>query len=188
MIVREDEPGNQRLAAYLVTEKPIINSELQTYLKAQLPEYMVPAAFVSLDYLPLTPNGKVDRKKLPLPDEARSQLSDSFVAPRTATEESVARIWAGLLRLEQIGSNDNFFDLGGHSLLAIRVNARLQDTFGIRLSLRTIFECPTVATLAAAIDEALTPEATDEELAALLREIEAMSDDEAQHLLADVIC
>ena len=188
VIVREDEPDNQRLVAYLVTKEPIVNRELQTYLKSKLPEYMVPATFVLLDQLPLTPNGKVDRKKLPLPDEARLQLSDSFVAPRTATEKSVANIWAGLLRLEQIGSNDNFFDLGGHSLLAIRVNARLQDTFGIRLSLRSIFECPTVATLAATIDEALTPDVTDEDLAALLKEIEGMSDDEAQHLLADVVC
>src|SRR5207342_2117101 len=92
--------------------------DLRDRLKRELPEYMVPSAFVFLDSLPLTSNGKVDRQALPVPSQNRAELEESFVAPRTPTEEMLAGIWAQLLHVEQVGIHDSFFDLGGHSLLA----------------------------------------------------------------------
>ncbi len=110
-----------------------------------------------------------------------------MVAPRTTTEEAVANIWAGLLKLEYVGIYDNFFDLGGHSLLATRVIARLQNTFPIKLFVRNIFEAPTVAGLAEVIDAMLAEESIqDDELAALLAELENLSEEEAQRLIAEV--
>ncbi|MCG3209093.1 MAG: D-alanine--poly(phosphoribitol) ligase subunit 1 [Anaerolineae bacterium] len=128
--------------------------QLRAHLHRRLPNYMVPAAFVVLDHLPLTPNGKVNRRALPAPDPSRPELSGDYVAPRTATEEIVAGIWAKLLGLERIGIHDNFFELGGHSLLATQVNSQLRTVFQVDLPLRRLFESPTVVQLAAAIDSA----------------------------------
>jgi acyl carrier protein len=133
---------------------------------------MMPTAFVFLEALPLTPNGKVDRAALPAPDAAMGAQDGAFVAPRTPLEQRVARIVAGLLGLEQIGVDDNFFLLGGHSLLGTQVIARVADTFGVDLPLRTLFEAPTVAELSVEIERRV------------LARLEAMSDEEAQRLLA----
>ncbi len=150
VIVREDEPGDQRLIAYLTaTDNEVSTPELRQHLKAQLPDYMLPAAFVTVSAWPLTPNGKVDRKALPAPDGARTPAKT--VAPRTPIEEKVATIWAQLLRLPQVGVYDNFFELGGHSLLATQVVARLRDAFRVEIPLRALFETPTVAGLSASI-------------------------------------
>ena len=122
--------------------------QLRSYLKEKLPDYMVPAAFVVLDELPLTPNGKVDRRKLPAPERSRAGLADTFVAPRTQTEATLAGLWRDVLGREEVGIHDNFFDLGGHSLLATQVTSRVRETFGVNLPLRHFFEKPTVAGLA----------------------------------------
>ena len=152
VIVREDEPGDQRLIAYwTTTDKDVASSELRQHLKALLPDYMIPAAFVVLLSWPLTPNGKVDRRALPVPDGLLTPTTAHYVAPRTPIEETVAQIWAGLLRLPQIGMHDNFFELGGHSLLATQIVARLRDAFRLEIPLRILFEMPTVAGLAAGI-------------------------------------
>ena len=129
------------------------SSLLRTYLQAKLPEYMIPSAFVLLETLPLTSNGKVDRRALPSPEYSRDKLEQEYVGPRTEDEQTVANIFAEILRIEQLGINDNFFDLGGHSLLATQVLTRLLEKFNVEVSLRRLFETPTVAGLAQAIAE-----------------------------------
>ncbi len=134
-------------------------ADLRETVQRTLPEYMVPAAFVILDELPRTPNGKVDRKALPAPTQGRAGLG--FVAPRTPDEELLAGIWSELLGVDPVGVEDGFFELGGHSLLATRVVARVRDVFGLELPVRSVFEAPTVAALAARIGEACRPEETE---------------------------
>ncbi|HEX5601181.1 MAG TPA: condensation domain-containing protein, partial [Pyrinomonadaceae bacterium] len=149
VIVREDTPGDKRLVAYLVVQQKLDIGELRSYLKGRLPEYMVPSAFVFLDVLPLTPNGKVDRHALPAPDATRQA---ALIAPRTATEERVAALYAHVLNLEAVGVDDNFFDLGGHSLLATQVVSRVREDFQVEVPVYTLFEAPTVEGLAENID------------------------------------
>lgn len=149
-IVREDDPGDPRLVAYVVSAQaqPATALELRQFLQQTLPDYMLPSAFVLLEALPITPNGKVDRRALPKPDSSSAPRTDTFVAPRTPVEQTVAHIWSQVLKLEQVGIHDNFFDLGGHSLLAARVVARIQETLQIDIPLRRLFETPTIAGLA----------------------------------------
>ena len=128
--------------------------ELRGILQATLPDYMVPAAFVCLDALQLTPNRKVDRRALPAPDQARPARDDTFVAPRSPLEAALAGIWADVLKRDQVGVHDNFFALGGHSLLATRVMSQLRAALEVELPLRSLFEAPTVAELAVAVERA----------------------------------
>lgn len=128
--------------------------ELRRRLSAKLPDYMMPAGFVVLDAMPLTPNGKINRRALPPPDQLRPEAEGAYVAPRTPTEEVLADIWSEVLRMEKISSKDDFFQLGGHSLIATQVISRVRQMFQVELPLRTMFESPTLATLAAAIDNA----------------------------------
>ncbi|MCI0387267.1 MAG: non-ribosomal peptide synthetase, partial [Acidobacteria bacterium] len=156
VVAQEDGAGDKRLMAYLVSnqEPAPTFGELREFLKVRLPEYMVPAAFVTLDALPLTPNGKVDRRALPVPEKVRPNLESIFVAPRNPVEEKLAEIVAHLLRVERVGIHDNFFELGGHSLLATQFMSRLRGAFQVELPLRSIFEGPTIAELAEAIEKA----------------------------------
>ncbi|WP_235526606.1 non-ribosomal peptide synthetase [Nostoc piscinale] len=154
VIAREDTPGDKRLVAYLVAHQdctPTVN-ELRQFLKAKLPEYMVPSAFVIMESLPLTPSGKVDRRALPAPD-LLSTNSDQYVAPRTPIEELLVQIWAQVLKVEQVGINDNFFELGGHSLLATQLVSRIRNIFNVELPLYELFTAPTVAELAQIIGQ-----------------------------------
>ncbi|MFH0341841.1 MAG: amino acid adenylation domain-containing protein, partial [Chromatiales bacterium] len=151
VLAREDAPGDKRLVAYVVGHKAPAQGELRDFLREKLPEYMLPSVFIVLDKLPVTPNGKLDRKALPAPDDSRPELEAAYVAPRTPTEETLAAIWAEVLKLEKIGIHDNFFDLGGHSLLATQVISRLRAAFAIDLPLRALFEGPTIRDLEAAI-------------------------------------
>jgi natural product biosynthesis luciferase-like monooxygenase protein/amino acid adenylation domain-containing protein/non-ribosomal peptide synthase protein (TIGR01720 family) len=172
-IVREDARGDKRLVAYLVvTEAEASINDLRQFLKERLPEYMVPAVFVFLDALPLTPNGKVDRRALPAPDLTQ-QLGTSFVAPRTPSEQTLTRIWAEVLGLEQVGIYDSFFELGGHSLLATQLISRVRAAFQVELPLRKLFEATTVAALAECIQELLhdgTPQRSAPPLEAVPRD------------------
>ena len=146
-------------------------NEWRERLKARLPEYMIPAVFVLLDRLPLTPNGKIDRKALKAPNEA-ARGTRPYVAPRTTTEETVARIWADVLRLERVGADDGFLDLGGHSLLAMRVVGRVRRDLGVLLPLDALLKGPTVTELGAAIDAFRAAPAADplDQLAPVARE------------------
>ncbi len=154
VIAREDQPGNQHLVAYVVSQE-IATHELRDYLKQKLPNYMVPAAVVSLETIPLTPNGKVDRRALPAPNIELS-LTVNFVSPSTLTQQVLADLWTDLLGLEKVGIHNNFFELGGHSLLATQVISRLRSLFGVELPLRCLFEKPTIADLAESIEEILS--------------------------------
>jgi amino acid adenylation domain-containing protein len=156
VIAREDVPGDKRLVAYVVVKPehiPPSLSELRRFLKEQLPDYMVPTAFVFLDTLPLTPNGKIDRRALPAPDTSDFISDNNFVAPRNSTEEVLAAIWAQVLGLERVGIHDNFFELGGHSLLATQVISRIRQALGVEIPIQLLFETPTIADLATAITQ-----------------------------------
>ncbi len=155
-MVREDEPGNKRLVAYIVAQREPAPTatELRTYLKGKLPEYMVPAAFVFMRELPRTTNDKVDRRLLPVPDPDDAPPSDDLAAPRSPAEELVAGIWCDLLKVSRVGVDDNFFELGGHSLLATQAVSRLRTAFNVDLSLRTFFESATVAGVTEKIESA----------------------------------
>ncbi|MGZ9270912.1 MAG: amino acid adenylation domain-containing protein, partial [Candidatus Binatia bacterium] len=157
VVAREDSPGDKRLVAYAVASPGSTPSasDLRSYLQQQLPEYMVPSAFMFLKSLPLTAGGKLDRNALPVPDQTRSELKVDFTAPRTAVEERLASIWSKVLKIDKVGVNDNFFHLGGHSLLATQVISRINDSFAINIRLRRLFETPTIAGLAASIDDNL---------------------------------
>ena len=120
---------------------------LKLFLKSRLPDYMVPAFFVTMDSLPLTPNGKIDRQALPVPDWSIREVEQEFVLPRNEIEEQLAKIWSEILGLEKIGVFDNFFELGGHSLLATQVISRIRSQFKIDMPLRNIFESPTISSL-----------------------------------------
>ena len=152
VIVREDHPGNKYLTAYIVSAtETLTSSELRQFLKGNLPEYMIPAAFVMLKALPLTPNGKVDRLVLPQPETTNLELETTFVAPETALEAKLAEIWCTVLHRQQVGIYDNFFELGGHSLLITSVISRIQEHFSIVLPLRSLFTAPTIAELSQVI-------------------------------------
>jgi amino acid adenylation domain-containing protein len=155
VVAREDEPGDKRLVAYLVHEAGAVAPprELRGFLQSRLPDYMVPSAFVVLDSLPLTPNGKVDRRALPSPSKGTAEAEAGAVEARTHVERRLAEMWAEVLRLERVGVEDNFFALGGHSLLAIRCLARVREEFEVEVPLRRLFETPTVAGLAACVEE-----------------------------------
>ncbi len=156
VMVREDVPGDRRLVAYIVSklDTNTTQTELRSFVKQHLPEYMIPSAFVLLDSLPLTPNGKIDRRALPAPEQTRPELEQTFVAPRNPTEAILAGIWVKILGIEQVGINDNFFELGGHSLLATQVISQVRKAFGLEIPLRHLFASPTIGELAKHIEKA----------------------------------
>ncbi|ABW31356.1 non-ribosomal peptide synthetase [Acaryochloris marina] len=179
VIVREDQPGERRLVAYVATssDPAPTTSELHRFVAKTLPKYMVPAVFVRLEALPLNPNGKVDRQALPAPDTLRPALAETFVAPRNSTETCLVQVFADVLEVKQVGVHDDFFELGGHSLLATKLIARLLKDFQIELAIADLFESPTVAGLAERIEslrqasgsQSASQEATHQTIAAFLK-------------------
>lgn len=159
VVAREDAPGEKRLVAYVVSNQKQApsSSEIRRFLGTKLPEYMVPWAFVTLKSLPLTPNGKIDRRSLPEPDSARAKLEGTIAEPRTPAEETIAQIWGQMLEVEKVGIYDNFFELGGDSISSIRIVAKINQS-GFRVTPKQLFECPTVAELAAVADRIETTE------------------------------
>jgi acyl carrier protein len=144
---------------------------------------MLPAHFVMLDALPLTPNGKVDRKALPVPGEARTELETAFVAPQTPAEAQLAKIWQEVLKLDQVGIHDSFFELGGHSLLATQVLSRVHRALEVDVPLREFFEKPTVAGLADLVERHETVPGRSSAIARVLEKVGAMDAGEIRDLL-----
>lgn len=174
VIAREDVPGEKRLVAYLVLHpgaRPSASS-LRDVVAARLPDYMVPTAFVRLDALPLTANGKVDRGALPAPDATNVIRDDAIEVPRTPVEERLAEIVSMLLGIEQLSTTDNFFMLGGHSLLGTQLIAKVRERFGVEITLRSLFEAPTITTLASAIE------------GLIIARIEALAEEDVQSIRA----
>ena len=153
---------------------------LRAHLRRVLPGWMVPAAFVVLDHLPLNRSGKVDRRALPAPDTDRPALETAYQPPRTPLEESIAAIWTDVLGVQRVGIDDHFFDLGGHSLLATRVVSRMRTALRVELPVRALFEAPTVAGLAQAVERA-----EQEMTLRLLESLERLPAGDVARLLAD---
>ena len=149
VLAREDEPGDKRLVAYYTAQSPLDIQALRAHLQGQLPDYMVPSAYVWLELLPLTANGKLDRKGLPVPDPS-ALLSRGYEAPEGEVETQLAQIWQDLLKLERVGRHDHFFELGGHSLLAVSLIERMRQA-GLSADVRVLFSQPSLAALAAAV-------------------------------------
>ncbi|MEO8383508.1 MAG: amino acid adenylation domain-containing protein [Acidobacteriota bacterium] len=155
VIAREDAPGDKRLVAYLVADEGVSlqGSELRAALSKQLPESMVPSAFVTLEALPLTANGKLDRRALPAPEAGALSVRE-YEAPQGHIEATLAGLWQELLRVERVGRHDDFFELGGHSLLAVQVVSRLRSTLDVELPLRELFASSSLSALAEAVRHA----------------------------------
>lgn len=173
VVASHDDRGEKRLAAYLVPSgAPPTLSELREFLGQTLPDYMIPAAFVTVDALPIGPNGKVDRSLLPAPAGKNMLRDEALVSPRTPTEQRIAAIVGSLLGLDNVGVNDNFFFLGGNSLFGTQVIARLRDAFNVEVSLLALFDHPTVAACAAEVERLM------------VEKLDAMSEDDVNRLLA----
>ena len=176
VLAREDAPGDKRLVAYIVPRRGgvVDVQSLRTFMREQLPHYMVPSTFVVLDAFPLTPNGKVNRRALPAPEgDAFAAATGVRVEPRTEVERVLADIWREVLKIDRLGIHDSFFDLGGHSLLATQVISRLRNALQLEVPLRKLFEAPTIAAFAVTVEEAL------------LEEVEALTDNEAVQRLKE---
>ncbi|WP_338524404.1 amino acid adenylation domain-containing protein [Pseudomonas batumici] len=181
VIAREEVPGSTRLVAYLSVEPHLAgrnaSQTLRPYLSSQLPDYMVPSAFVLVEQLPLSPNGKLDRRALPAPG-AEDFAHREYEAPNGETEELLAAIWADLLGLERIGRHDDFFELGGHSLLAVQVTLRARETFDVEVPLRGLFEHPSLQALADLVTTLQLAQYESDELLDLQQEMASLSESE----------
>ncbi|WP_339373114.1 amino acid adenylation domain-containing protein, partial [Paenibacillus elgii] len=151
VVAREDEAGQKQLCAYFVGERQLTLSHIREALSDKLPGYMIPSYFVQLERMPLTPNGKVDRKALPAP-EGSALAGTEYVAPRTAVETHLAKLWQEVLGISSVGVKDNFFDIGGHSLRATQLVSRIHKGMDSSISLREVFESPTIEQMAQMIE------------------------------------
>jgi acyl carrier protein len=167
------------------TDKTVTSSQLRAFVSERLSATMVPTAFVFLKRLPLTSNGKLDRAALPAPERRSAEIEETFVAPRTPVEQTLAQIWSEILRVERVGIYDNFFDLGGHSLLATQIIARVRGAFQVDLPLRALFEKPTLGELATVLAGQKAVELDGEEFASTLAELESLSEEETERLLRE---
>ncbi len=174
VVAQEETSGEKRLVAYIVPRRDVVlrAAALRNALAEHLPDYMIPSRFVQLESLPLSMNGKLDRAALPVPTPENTLQEDPYEGPQTEIQQRLSTIAGTLLGVDRVGIDDNFFNLGGHSLLGAQLIHRIRHTFGIELSLLSIFEYPTVRKMSAEIDRLL------------LAKLQAMSEDEAQRLLA----
>jgi|GEM_PF-2050416 len=182
VLLTKDEHGDA-LCAYLAMSPPVATGDLQAYLRQHLPEYMVPRDFVIVEQMPLNANGKIDRRKLAELKPGATKVQSEIVAPRTELEEQLAQIWMSTLHCERVSVRDNFFDLGGHSLLATQVISRVRSSLGLNVSIRMLFEAPTIELLAQAIETTRTASTEDAGVSDLLSELEGLSDSEAEEIV-----
>lgn len=185
-IVREDQPGDQRIAAYYISDPAISPSisELRSFVQQHLPDYMIPSYFIEMEEFPLTPSGKTDKKLLPSPTVSRLMIGQEYVAPETFIQKELAIIWSGFFSFDQIGLHDDFIDLGGHSLVATQILVRCEHLFGVKISLKDMLtQGTTIGALASLIEAKLLAETDDAELEALLNEMEHLSEAEIEELL-----
>ncbi len=174
VVAREDAGSEKHLVAYVVPtpESQLSVADLRSFLRNELPEYMVPGVFVEIENLPLTANGKLDRAALPAPNAENTLRDEEFIAPRTPIEKRLAVMLSPLLGLDQVGVTDNFFMLGGHSLLGTQLISHIRGAFEVELALRTLFDAPTIEQLSLEIERLV------------LARVEAMSEEEVLRLLA----
>jgi amino acid adenylation domain-containing protein len=199
VVVVHEQPGiGKRLVGYVVEDRDreVSVTAVREYLRQSLPDYMVPAIFVKMDSLPLSPNGKVDRRALPVPDRISITDETDYEPPRTSVEEELVEVWLDLLKLDRVGIGQNFFELGGHSLLATRLASRIEEKFHVQLPLRELFESPTIAGLAAAIERVREAQGTFESiriqpiprgektLDELIAELDSLSESEVRAILS----
>lgn len=153
-IVREDEPGDKRLVAYvtLVAEHEFAKIKFRPYLRAKLPEYMIPSIFVEIQTMPLTLNGKIDRRALPRPEQKRPSLEQEFTPPKNETEIILSRLWSQILKIDTVGTQDNFFDAGGDSLLSVQLVALIEKEINIDIPIVKFFQYPTIHAFGEYID------------------------------------
>jgi amino acid adenylation domain-containing protein len=185
VLLREDRPGDPRLVVYVTGDALPGVQELRAFLKDGLPDYMIPAAVVALESLPLTLSGKVDRRALPAPDQSAVQGAGEMVAPRTPLESLLASIWAEVLGLERVSVHDSFFELGGNSLTATRATTLVQEVLPVELSLRHVFESPTVARIAAHLEDVVSRMGAEEQrtMTEILAEFELLMNEEQETAL-----
>jgi amino acid adenylation domain-containing protein len=194
VVARTDEFTGTRLIAYVISREPSVpggqfdaeelSSRLRAHLLDRLPEYMIPSNFVSLANWPTTPNGKIDRCALPSPEAVVGGAVGGYVPPRTSTEKILAGIWAEVLKVERVGIHDNFFQLGGHSLLATQLISRLRATFNLEVPLQMVFRAPSVSAFGQGLLQDPTRRTRVERVAALVAELDGMSEDQVQVLLS----
>lgn len=173
-VVHGEPRGAKRLIAFVVPQAAHgLPQDLRDFLGTKLPRYMVPDVYVETDALPLTANGKVDRRALVVPEQVAEEAAPHYEAPRTPVEEAVAEVWTNMLQVERVGIHDNFFALGGDSLMAMRAVVHLRKALGTELPIRVLFDNETLEDTALVIEDHL------------LAEIEELTEEEAQALLAD---
>jgi acyl carrier protein len=172
----------RRLVAYVVPNQGCdpTASEFRSFMKSQLPDYMIPSVFIFLESLPINSSGKIDRRALPAPEQFGRETDRAFVAPRTPIEHQLAGIWAEVLKLKEVGVGDNFFDLGGHSLLAMQVISRVLKTFQVNFPLRSLFQAPTVAEMSTLIGELQASNGDTKGVDAILAELQGLAAADAQ--------
>ena len=159
VIVREDTPGDKKLVAYIIKKDNQVTdiADLRIFLKTKIPDYMVPSAFVFIEQFPLTPNGKIDRKVLPPPEVAAPSQSKVYLKPATETEKKLAVIWSEVLKIKQIGIDEDFFEIGGHSMIAVTLMVKIEKELGVRLPLAVLFDHGTIQEMALLLDEKAEP-------------------------------
>ena len=188
VVSRQTDSGDAYLVAYYTSHSHSTPSvgELRRFLTEKLPLYMIPSSFVLLDVMPLTSNGKIDRRALPDPGQSRPELDAPYVPATTPVEEQLAKIWAEVLSLDEVGIHDNFFDLGGHSLAATRVVSQVIKHFQVDLPLQSLFQSPTVAEMTRLITEHRAKKLSEHELKSILKDLESMSDEQARKFLSEL--